>query len=336
MQQANHVLVTGGAGYIGSHVVWALLDHKIPVVVIDDLSTGFRWLLPDDVPFYQAGIQDESTIDTICSSFNINCVMNFAGSIVVPESVINPLKYYSNNISNSLSLITSCIRNNIPNFIFSSTAAVYGIPDKIPLDEQSPTRPVSPYGHSKLVMEQILQDCHAAYGLGTGVLRYFNVAGADPKGRCGQATREATHLIKIATEAALGKRPEVLVFGQDYPTQDGTGVRDYIHVSDLAHAHLLLYQRLKDKPGQALTFNCGYNRGFSVLEVLDAIDKIADKPLKRVMSERRPGDASILQADNQTILRELSWQPTYDDLDIIVQSALDWERALDEKRSKFR
>jgi UDP-glucose 4-epimerase len=327
------VLVTGGAGYIGSHAVLALRDAGFPVVVIDNLVTGFRWAVPADVPFYEADVADDEALDRICKAHGIGAIFHFAGSVVVPESVSDPLKYYFNNTAKSRSLIASAVRNAVPNFIFSSTAAVYGIPETVPVHEAMPTVPINPYGASKLMTETMLRDCAAAYPLTYAALRYFNVAGADPSGRTGQSTRNATHLIKVAVEAALGKRGHVDIFGTDFPTRDGTGVRDYIHVMDLADAHVRALRRLLDEPGQSLLFNCGYNRGFSVNEVLDAVDLAAGTQIERRLAPRRAGDAAELVADNSKLIELFSWQPRYANLATIVETAYSWEAGLDARRA---
>jgi UDP-glucose 4-epimerase len=328
------VLVTGGAGYIGSHAVLALRDAGFPVAVIDNLTTGFRWAVPDDVPFYQGDIADEALLDRIAAEQGIGAIMHFAGSIIVPESVEQPLKYYLNNTVKSRALIESAVRNGIRHFIFSSTAAVYGMPEKVPVEEEAEKAPINPYGTSKLMTELMLRDVAAAHPLNYGCLRYFNVAGADPEGRTGQSTAGATHLIKVAVEAVIGKRDGVHVYGTDYPTRDGTGVRDYIHVSDLAEAHVIALRHLIENPETSLTLNCGYNRGFSVLEVLDAVERVAGVTLKRTMAERRAGDPPALVSDNRRILETFSWQPRYGNLDTIVTHALAWERKLAAKREK--
>lgn len=322
------VLVTGGAGYIGSHAVLALRDAGHRVTVIDDLSTGFRWAVPDEVDFYQGNVADATLIDQITAECSIDAVMHFAGSIIVPESVTDPLKYYRNNTAATRELLESVVRNGVGHFIFSSTAAVYGAPESVPVDEATPCRPINPYGASKLMTELMLADVAAAHPLNFAALRYFNVAGADPQGRAGQSTAGATHLIKIAVEAALGKRASVAVYGNDYMTPDGTGVRDYIHVSDLAAAHVAALDRLVAEPETSLTLNCGYGRGFSVLEVLDAVDRVAGVKLDRVIAARRAGDSDALVATGETLLRTLDWVPRYADLDTIVAHALAWERTL--------
>ncbi len=326
------VLVTGGAGYIGSHAVLALLDRGWPVAVIDNLTTGFRFAVPDAVPFYEGDIEDAGLLARIFAEQGTRAVMHFAGSIVVPESVDNPLKYYHNNTAKSRALIAAAVDAGVPHFIFSSTAATYGIPDQCPVSEDSPTQPINPYGWSKLMTERMLADTAAAHPLNYCALRYFNVAGADPQGRSGQSTAGATHLIKVAVEAALGKRDHVSVYGTDYDTPDGTGVRDYIHVSDLAAAHVLALEALIAEPGRSLTMNCGYGRGFSVLEVLDAVDRVTNRPIERVLEGRRAGDPDALVSDNRRIKATLPWVPQYDDLPTIVTHALAWERKLGDIR----
>lgn len=326
------VLVTGGAGYIGSHAVLALQDAGWPVVVIDNLVTGFRFAVPDGVPFYQGDIADEALLQRIFAEQGIGAIMHFAGSVVVPESVENPLKYYQNNTARTRSLIAAAVAGGVRHFIFSSTAATYGIPEVSPVTETCPQRPINPYGMSKLMSEIMLADTARAHPLNYCVLRYFNVAGADPQARTGQSTAGATHLIKVAVEAALGKRDTVGVFGTDFDTPDGTGVRDYIHVSDLAEAHVLALEALVAQPTQSLTMNCGYGRGFSVLEVLDAVDRVTNRPIERVLQGRRAGDPDSLISDNSRIKATLPWTPRYADLDVIIGHALAWERRLTELR----
>ena len=326
------VLVTGGAGYIGSHAVLALRDAGWPVTVIDDLSTGFRWAIPEGVTFYQGDIADEALLARIVAEQGIRAVMHFAGSIVVPESVADPLKYYFNNTVKSRALIASCVAAGVPHLIFSSTAAVYGAPEAERVSEDTPTVPINPYGRSKLMTEAMLADTAAAHPISYCALRYFNVAGADPQARAGQSTAGATHLLKVAVEAALGKRDYVSVYGSDYATPDGTGVRDYIHVADLAAAHVLALEALIADPARSLTLNCGYGRGFSVLEVLDAVDRVTNRKLDRRMEPRRAGDSGAIVADNARIRATLPWQPRHADLDTIVAHALAWERKLGEIR----
>jgi UDP-glucose 4-epimerase len=325
------VLVTGGAGYIGSHAVLALLEASWPVVVLDNLSTGFRWAVADEAVFVEGDVGDEALVGRLIEEHGIGAIMHFAGSIIVPESVAQPLAYYKNNTVKSRSLIECAVNGGVRRFIFSSTAATYGIPETIPVAEDAPTRPINPYGWSKLMTEQMLRDASAAHPLDHVALRYFNVAGADPKGRAGQSTAGATHLIKVAVEAAIGKRDHVDVFGTDYDTPDGTGVRDYIHVSDLAAAHVHALEKLVAEPGRSHVMNCGYGRGFSVLEVLDAVDRVTNMKIERRLSPRRPGDPPTLVADNRRILETLSWRPRRDDLDTIVADALAWERKLAER-----
>ena len=328
------VLVTGGAGYIGSHAVLALKDAGWPVAVIDNLVTGFRWAVPDDVPFYQGDIEDGALLARIFAEQGTRAVMHFAGSVVVPESVADPLKYYHNNTAKTRALIAAAVAAGLPHFIFSSTAATYGIPEVSPVTEDTPQRPINPYGMSKLMTEYMLRDTAAAHPINFCALRYFNVAGADPQGRTGQSTAGATHLIKVAVEAALGKRAKVDVFGTDFDTPDGTGVRDYIHVSDLAAAHVMALQALIADPARSLTMNCGYGRGYSVLEVLDAVDRVTNQTITRELGPRRAGDPDSLISDNQRIRATLPWVPQYADLDLIVAHALQWERKLGEIRGE--
>jgi UDP-glucose 4-epimerase len=333
MTEKLNVLVTGGAGYIGSHAVLALLDSGHRPVIIDNLSTGFRWLVPDQVAFYEGDIADPHLVGQIIENERIDAAMHFAGSIVVPESVENPLKYYHNNTVKTRALIESLIENHVRHMIFSSTAATYGIPESSPVREDMPTRPINPYGTSKLMTEMMLCDVAAAHDFNYCALRYFNVAGADPEGRSGQSTVGATHLLKIAVEAALGKRESVSVFGTDYATEDGTGVRDYIHVTDLAAAHVIALEALIADPETSHTLNCGYGHGYSVMQVLDAVDRVTNNKLVRTMAGRRAGDSDSLISDNKAIIARLGWQPKYDDLDVIVKHALAWERQLGERQT---
>ena len=326
------VLVTGGAGYIGSHAVLALRDSGWPVAVIDNLSTGFKFAVPDDVPLYEGDIADGDLVAQIIAEQSIKAIMHFAGSVVVPESVENPLKYYDNNTVKSRALIEAAVKGGVEHFIFSSTAATYGTPEASPVSEDSPRQPINPYGWSKLMTEQMLADASTAHGFNFCALRYFNVAGADPQARTGQSTAGATHLIKVACEAATGKRDGVSVFGTDFDTPDGTGVRDYIHVSDLAAAHVLALEALIDQPARSLTMNCGYGRGFSVLEVLDAVDRVTNSRIDRRMEPRRAGDPGELVSDPSRIKATLPWQPKYADLDQIIGHAVQWERKLGEIR----
>jgi UDP-glucose 4-epimerase len=333
MDKKLAVLVTGGAGYIGSHAVLALLDSGHRPVVIDNLVTGFRWAVPSAVEFYEGDIADSQLVARIIEKEQINAVMHFAGSVVVPESVENPLKYYRNNTANTRALIESVISNNVRHMIFSSTAATYGIPESSPVREDMPTLPINPYGTSKLMTEMMLRDVAAAHDFNYCALRYFNVAGADPEARSGQSTVGATHLLKIAVEAALGKRDSVSVFGTDYATEDGTGVRDYIHVADLAAAHVIALEALIADPATSHTLNCGYGHGYSVMQVLDAVDRVTNNKLVRNMESRRAGDPDALISDNRAIVGRFGWQPKYDDLDTIVKHALAWERQLGERQT---
>src|SRR5437763_11520162 len=325
------VLVTGGAGYIGSHAVLALRDAGWRVAVVDDLSNGSRSVVPDDVPFTQGSIAERVLLDSIIDECGIGAIMHFAGSIVVPESVEHPLKYYANNTLASHSLISAAVEAGVKHILFSSTAAVYGAPEQVPIAEEDPRQPINPYGASKLMTERMLADASAAYSFNYGALRYFNVAGADPQGRAGQIGRGSTHLIKVAVEAAVGKRDHVAIYGTDYPTPDGTCIRDYIHVSDLAAAHVAALQKLIEQPDQNLTLNCGYGRGISVLEVLDTVDRLTNRPIKRVLEGRRAGDPPELVSANKRILETLDWHPQYQAIDRIVGDALAWERKLVER-----
>jgi len=322
------VLVTGGAGYIGSHAVLALGDAGWPVAVIDDLSNGTRAVVPDDVPFFEGNIADRALVGRILHEQQIGAIMHFAGSIVVPESVEQPLKYYANNTLASHALIGAAVEAGVKHILFSSTAAVYGEPARVPIDEEDLTEPINPYGASKLMTERMLEDASAAHPFNYGALRYFNVAGADPKGRSGQIGKGSTHLIKVAVETAVGRRDRIAVYGTDYPTPDGTCIRDYIHVSDLAAAHVAALEWLVDHPGENLVLNCGYGRGLSVLEVLDAIDRASGAPIRRVMGGRRAGDPPELVAGNARLLKTLDWRAAYADIDVIVRDALNWERKL--------
>ena len=330
------VLVTGGAGYIGSHAVLALRDAGWDVVVIDNLVTGFDWAVPAGVPLVVANIADEQAVADTIAKYGIGAVMHFAGSVVVPESVENPLKYYQNNTAATAALLRQCVDGGVRHFIFSSTAATYGIPEVSPVQEDLPQNPINPYGMSKLMTEYMLRDTAAAHPMNFCALRYFNVAGADPEGRSGQSTAGATHLIKVAVEAATGKREQVAVFGTDFDTPDGTGVRDYIHVSDLAAAHVHALHKLIEAPAESHFMNCGYSRGFSVLEVCDSVDRVAETKIKRQMEGRRAGDPDALIADNSRILSTLPWRPQYADIDTIVRHALQWELKLADRQRTTR
>ncbi len=331
MMREGTVLVSGGAGYIGSHAVLALLDAGWKVVVVDNLSTGFDWLVDPRATLVRGEIEDEALVRGVMREHQVIAVMHFAGSIIVPESVTDPLKYYRNNTVASRSLIESAVASGVKHFIFSSTAATYGMPEIVPVSEDMPKLPINPYGTSKLMTEMMLRDVAAAHSFNYVALRYFNVAGADPQRRTGQSTAGATHLIKIAVEAATGQRDHVTVFGTDYDTPDGTGVRDYIHVSDLAAAHVDALGLLIARPTESHTLNCGYGRGYSVNQVLDAVDRVTNLTIERRYAERRLGDAGELVADNSRILATLPWRPKRDDLDTIVTDALAWERKLSER-----
>jgi UDP-glucose 4-epimerase len=321
------VLVTGGAGYIGSHMVHALADAGERVVVLDDLSTGFDWAIPKGVPLIIGETGDQTLVAGLIAQHAVDAVIHFAASIVVPDSVSDPLGYYRNNTVNSRALIETAVKGGVRHFIFSSTAAVYGNPAKVPVDEDDATQPVSPYGSSKLMTEIMLRDAGRAHALGHVILRYFNVAGADPKLRTGQSTKGATHLIKVAVETALGRRDQMHVFGTDYPTPDGTCIRDYIHVTDLVRAHsdALAYLR---GGGTSRTLNCGYGHGFSVLEVIEAVKQVAKVDFRVELGDRRPGDPAQIVAASNRIRSVLGWRPQFDDLATIVSHALAWEREL--------
>jgi UDP-glucose 4-epimerase len=318
------VLVTGGAGYIGSHMVLALLDAAQDVVVLDDLSTGFRRAVPGRVQLIEGDCGDEQLVADLIRRFHVRAIIHFAGSIIVPESVADPLKYYLNNTVRSRALIATAITQGVSKFIFSSTAAVYGDPPASPIGEDAPLRPISPYGSSKMMTEIMLRDAGDAHGLHYVALRYFNVAGADPQARTGQSTPQATHLIKIASQTALGARPRMELFGVDYPTRDGTCIRDYIHVSDLAQAHLLALAYL-EAGGASLVLNCGYGRGYTVREVIEAVKKASGVDFQVKVVPRRPGDPAELVARADRIKATLGWKPRFDDLETIVAHALAWE-----------
>jgi len=319
------VLVTGGAGYIGSHMAHALLDAGESVVVLDNLSTGFDWAVPKSVPLLIGETGDQALTAALIAREGVDAVIHFAASIVVPDSVADPLGYYRNNTVNSRALIETAIKGGVRHFIFSSTAAVYGNPARIPVGESDPTVPMSPYGSSKLMTEIMLRDAGAAHGLNHLILRYFNVAGADPAMRAGQSTKGATHLIKVAVETALGLRPRIEVFGTDYDTPDGTCIRDYIHVSDLVRAHWDALRYLRGG-GASVTLNCGYGRGFSVLEVIESVKRVSEVDFKVDISGRRAGDPAAIVADARRIGSLLGFKPRLDDLETIVKHALAWER----------
>lgn len=328
------VLVTGGAGYIGSHMVLALLDagHE-EVVVLDDLSTGFDWAVPEGVKLVVGDVADQALVTQTILQHRIDALAHFAAKIVVPDSVADPLGYYLANTVKTRSLIEAAVRAGVKHVIFSSTAAVYGEPDVTPVPEDLPLRPINPYGRSKLMSEWMIADAAAAHGFSYVVLRYFNVAGADPEGRSGQSTPNATHLIKVATQAALGQRARLDVFGTDYPTPDGSCLRDYIQVSDLAEAHRLALDHLRSG-GESLTLNCGYGRGYSVLEVVEVVKRISGRDFEVRLCPRRAGDPAQIVAEAARIRERLGWQPRHDDLDAIVGQALAWEERL-EKRNRI-
>ena len=319
------VLVTGGAGYIGSHMTYALLDRGEDVVVLDNLTTGNRSLVSEKAKLVEGDVADQSLVKRLIKDRSVDALIHFAGSIVVPDSVAEPLAYYANNTVASRALMEACVDGGVRNFIFSSTATVYAEDAKQPLSETEPTVPISPYAKSKLMTEWMLADASRAYDFRHIVLRYFNVAGADPKGRTGQSSPRATHLIKRAAQVALGRVPHLDIFGTDYPTPDGTGVRDYIHVSDLVAAHLLALDALRAGAASS-TFNCGYGHGASVRQVISTVESVLGRKLPVKESPRRPGDPPTLIADPSKIKAALNWKPTHDDLSEIVRSAFDWER----------
>ena len=325
------VLVTGGAGYIGSHMVHALVDAGEPVVVIDNLSTGFSAFLPEGVPLAVGDAGDESLVASVIAEHGVDSIIHFAGSVVVPDSMRDPLGYYRNNTMTTQSLLKTAIRGGVGRFIFSSTAAVYGNPEHVPVREDAPTRPLSPYGSSKLMTEIILHDVASAHGMKYVALRYFNVAGADPNGRTGLATVGATHLLKIAVEAATGQRAKVDVFGTDYPTPDGSCIRDFIHVGDLVEAHRSALSYLRSG-GTSVTLNCGYGRGYSVLETIESVRRVSGRQFAVQYAPRRPGDIMTMVADTTRIRSLLGWTPKYDDLDTIATHALAWEERLYRER----
>ncbi|MGO3932200.1 UDP-glucose 4-epimerase GalE [Rhodopseudomonas pseudopalustris] len=328
------VLVTGGAGYIGSHTVLALVEAGESVVVIDNLSTGFSSFIPEGVPLFIGDAGDENLVEGVIRNHGVDAIIHFAGSVIVADSMRDPLAYYRNNTMTSRNLLSAAVTCGVKNFIFSSTAAVYGNPDRTPVPEEAPTRPLSPYGCSKLMTEIMLHDTASAYGMNYVALRYFNVAGADPQARIGLATAGATHLMKIAVEAATGQRPLVEVYGADYPTPDGSCIRDFIHVSDLAQAHGAALGYLR-QGGTPVTLNCGYGRGYSVLETIEAVRRVAGRNFAVSTAARRPGDIVAMVADTRRIRATLDWTPRYDDLDTIAADALGWERKLVAQRQGF-
>jgi UDP-glucose 4-epimerase len=325
------VLVTGGAGYIGSHMVHALAEAGESVVVIDNLSTGFSAFLPKGVPLFIGDAADENMVEGVIETHGVKSILHFAGSVVVPDSMRNPLAYYRNNTMTTRSLLNAAVKGGVNRFIFSSTAAVYGNPDQVPVPEHAPTRPMSPYGSSKLMTEIMLHDVASAHGMNYVVLRYFNVAGADPQARIGLATVGATHLLKIAVEAATGQRAKIDVFGTDYPTPDGSCIRDFIHVSDLAQAHRAALSYLRGC-GASVTLKCGYGRGYSVMETIEAVRRVSGRHFAVQYADRRPGDIMTMVADTSRIRATLDWTPQYDDLETIAAHALAWEEKLSRER----
>jgi UDP-glucose 4-epimerase len=321
------VLVTGGAGYIGSHMVLALVEAGENVVVIDNLTTGLSAFLPESVPLFIGDAADENLVEGVIEQHGVESIIHFAGSVVVPDSMRDPLGYYRNNTFTTRNLLNAAVKRGINRFVFSSTAAVYGNPDQVPVTEIAPTRPLSPYGFSKLMSEIMLHDVASAHGMKYVALRYFNVAGADPQARIGLATAGATHLLKIAVEAATGQRAKIDVFGTDYPTPDGSCIRDFIHVSDLAQAHRAALSYLRGG-GVSVTLNCGYGRGYSVLETIEAVRRISGRSFAVQYAERRPGDIMTMVADTSRMRSMLDWTPQFDDLDTIAAHALAWEEKL--------
>ncbi|MEM7569103.1 MAG: UDP-glucose 4-epimerase GalE [Pseudomonadota bacterium] len=322
------ILVTGGAGYIGSHAVLALLDAGAKVSVIDNLVTGFQWAVDDKATFFEADIGDGDAVRTILRERDIQSILHFAGSVVVPESVENPLKYYRNNTANTRTLLEAAVEMDVTDFIFSSTAAVYGTPSVKQVREDTEKAPINPYGTSKLMTEMMLADVAAAHPLRYAALRYFNVAGADPDLRTGQSTKDATHLIKVAVQTALGRREKMAMFGTDFDTVDGTGVRDYIHVSDLVSAHVAALEHLVADKAKALTMNLGYGRGASVKQVIDTVQAVTGLPVAHEAAPRRAGDPAELVSDISKLQETLDWTPRHDDLSLIVKTAFEWEKRL--------
>ena len=328
------VLVTGGAGYIGSHMVWELLDHGEEVVVLDNLSTGFRWAVAERAKFVEGDIADQQLVESIILGDKIDTIIHFAGSVVVPESIDNPLKYYDNNTGRSRSLVQAAVNCGIDKFIFSSTAAVYGPPENSdPVLENAILTPMSPYGSSKLMTEMMIRDVANAHDLRYVMLRYFNVAGADGAGRVGLSTDGATHLIKLACEAALGRRPYLEIYGTDYDTPDGSGVRDFIHISDLVNAHYYALNFLREG-GLKFTANCGYSKGYSVLEVIKAVKRVSGCDFEIRHAPRREGDIGSIIANADRLMSRLGWSPRYDNLDYIIATALAWEGNLIEYKKQ--
>jgi UDP-glucose 4-epimerase len=326
------VLVTGGAGYIGSHMVWELLDHGEDVVVLDKLTTGFNWAVPREARLVIGDVADQDLVRSILRRHPIDAVIHFAGSVVVPDSIADPLAYYDNNTCKTRALIEAAVRGGVKSFIFSSTAAVYGMTGPEPVAETHPLAPETPYGASKLMSEWMLRDTARAHDFRYAALRYFNVAGSDPHGRTGQSTAGATHLVKVAVETALGKRPHIEVFGSDYATHDGTCIRDFIHVSDLVAAHRLALAHLRGGGGN-LVANCGYGHGYSVLDLIEAVQVASGRNFEVRLSPRRAGDMPCVIADPALMKATLGWTPRHDDLDIIARTSLAWERNLATRNS---
>jgi UDP-glucose 4-epimerase len=323
----SNVLVTGGAGFIGSHMTYALLDRGDEVTVLDNLATGVRSLVAPRADFIEGDVADSGLVRDILRGRKIDSVIHFAGSVVVPESVADPLKYYGNNTAATRNLLEACVGEHVGRFVFSSTAAVYGMPDETIVTEETPTVPINPYGRSKLMSEWMLRDIAKAHPFRFVALRYFNVAGADPAGRTGQSTPRATHLIKRSCQAALGRAPALDIFGTDFPTPDGTGVRDYIHISDLIAAHLKALDALASG-AESDVYNCGYGRGLSVREIVQAVERVSGLKVPTREGPRRPGDPAMLVADSGKLKRTLGWTPQHGDIDEIVKSAFEWERRL--------
>jgi UDP-glucose 4-epimerase len=320
------ILVTGGAGYIGGQTVLALLDRHETPIVLDDLSTGSRQAVPPNVPLIVGDVGDGRLVTQAIEEHGVDAILHFAAKIVVPDSMVDPLSYYLNNTVKTRAVLEAAVRANIRHFVFSSTAAIYGNPTATPVSEEAVPAPLSPYGMSKLMSEQMLRDASAAYGIKYAILRYFNVAGADPAGRHGQSAPSATHLISVALEAAIGRRCGMSIYGDDYPTSDGTCVRDYVHVADLANAHLAALDYLR-RGGESSTFNCGYGRGYSVKEVVETVKKVANVEFEVRQAPRRPGDPAAIIANSDRLIR-LGWKPTLDQLTTIVRHAYDWQRKL--------
>src|SRR3984885_10975913 len=331
MVELMTVLVTGGAGYIGSHMVHALVEAGESVVVIDNLSTGFSTSLPEGIPLFIGDAADENLVEGVIVAHGVESIVHFAGSVVVPDSMRDPLAYYRNNTMTTRSMLNAAVKCGVNRFVFSSTAAVYGNPERMPVTEDAATRPLSPYGSSKLMTEIMLHDVAAAHDMKYVVLRYFNVAGADPQARIGLSTAGATHLLKIAVEAATGQRAKIDVYGTDYQTPDGSCIRDFIHVSDLAQAHRAALSYLRDG-GASMTFNCGYGRGYSVLETIEAVRRVSGRHFAVQYAARRPGDIMARVADTSRIRAALDWAPRYDNLETIAAHALAWEQKLFRER----